>query len=168
MKVDVIKGSIIEVDVEVIVNPANSYGVMGGGVAGVIKRFGGREVEESAREKSPIPVGSAILTSAGKLPFKGIIHAPTMERPAMATDRNKVKSATLAALKLADKEGFESIAIPGMGTGVGRVPKDVSATAMMEAAKEFSGSSLKRVVFVDIDQNMVKEWEKAKYILQET
>lgn len=162
---EILKGSILDVKVDVIVNPANSLGIMGGGVAGVIKRFAGKEVEEEAKRKAPIPVGSAVLTSAGKLPFKGIIHAPTMESPAMRTTSDKVKLATLSALKLADEMGFESIAMPGMGTGVGRVPKDIAARAMMEAVREFSPSSLKRIVFVDVDEEMVEEWKKARFTL---
>jgi len=77
MEISVVQGSLLEVQADAIVNPANSLGLMGGGVAGVIKRFGGEEIEKEAVSKAPIPVGSAVLTSAGKLPFKGVIHAPT-------------------------------------------------------------------------------------------
>jgi O-acetyl-ADP-ribose deacetylase (regulator of RNase III) len=91
MQIEVIKGSILEVDADVIVNPANSLGFMGGGVAGVIKRFGGEEIEKEAVQRAPIPVGSAVLTSAGKLKFKGVIHAPTMEEPAMDSSEEKVR-----------------------------------------------------------------------------
>ncbi|WP_457600109.1 macro domain-containing protein, partial [Hydrogenivirga sp.] len=61
MEVEVKRGSLLEVDTDVIVNPANSYGYMGGGVAGVIRRFGGEEIEREAVEKAPIPVGKAVL-----------------------------------------------------------------------------------------------------------
>lgn len=97
MQIEVIKGSILEVDADVIVNPANSLGLMGGGVAGVIKRFGGEEIEKEAVQKAPIPVGSAVLTTAGKLKFKGVIHAPTMEKPAMESSEEKVRKAVRQA-----------------------------------------------------------------------
>ncbi len=161
MEIIVKRGSILEVDADVIVNPANSRGLMGGGVAGVIRKAGGQEIEREAVSKAPIPVGSAVLTTAGNLPFRGVIHSPTMEEPAMKTTEENVRASVRSALELADKEGFESIAFPGMGTGVGRVPKDVSARAMIEEIRGFSAQNLKRVILVDLDEDMVKEWEEA-------
>ncbi|MEJ7556295.1 MAG: ADP-ribose-binding protein [Aquificaceae bacterium] len=160
MEISVVQGSLLEVQADAIVNPANSLGLMGGGVAGVIKRFGGEEIEKEAVSKAPIPVGSAVLTSAGKLPFKGVIHAPTMEEPAMETTEEKVRKAVRAVLELADRMGFESIAMPGMGTGVGRLPKDVSARAMIEEIRNFQPKNLKRVILVDLDRQMVEEWKR--------
>lgn len=160
MDIKVVRGSILEVEADAIVNPANSRGLMGGGVAGVIKRFGGEEIEREAVEKSPIPVGSAVLTTAGKLKFKGVIHAPTMEEPAMPSSEEKVKKATRAALELADEECFKVIAFPGMGTGVGGVPKDVAAKAMVEVIRSFEPKCLEKVVLVDIDEEMVEAWER--------
>lgn len=160
MDIKVVKGSILDVDADVIVNPANSKGLMGGGVAGVIKRFGGEEIEKEAVEKAPIPVGSAVLTTAGKLNFQGVIHAPTMEEPAMPSSEEKVRKATRAALELADKECFKTIAFPGMGTGVGGVPKDLAARAMVEEIRNFKPKCLEKVILVDIDDEMVEAWEK--------
>ena len=160
MRIEVLKGSLLDVDADVIVNPANSYGYMGGGVAGVIKRVGGQEIEDEAVAQAPIPVGKAILTTAGKLKHRGVVHAPTMEEPAMRTSEDKVRKATRSALELADSMGFKSIAFPGMGTGVGRLPKSLAARVMVEEVLSFKPKSLDRVVFVDIDEEMVKEWEK--------
>ncbi len=154
------KGSLLEVQADAIVNPANSLGLMGGGVAGVIKKFAGEEVEQEVISKAPIEVGTAILTSAGRLKFKGVIHAPTMEEPAMATTPEKVKKAVRASLQLADELGFESLAIPGMGTGVGKLPKDLSAKVMLEEIKNFQPYNLKRVILVDIDEEMVQAWKE--------
>lgn len=161
MEVEIKRGSLLEVDADVIVNPANSYGYMGGGVAGVIRRFGGDEIEKEAVSKAPVPVGSAILTTAGKLKFKGVIHAPTMEEPAMKTTEEKVRKATRAALKLADELCFKSVAFPGMGTGVGKVPKDIAARVMVEEIKNFNPVCLEKVILVDLDEEMVEEWKKA-------
>jgi len=160
MRVEVKEGSILEVDTDVIVNPANSLGIMGGGVAGVIRRQGGEQIEREAIMKSPIPVGKAVLTSAGRLPFKGVIHSPTMEQPAMRTSAEKVRLSVRAALELADREGFKSIAFPGMGTGVGGLNKEIAAKAMMEEIKSFNATNLERVVLVDIDKEMVEAWRK--------
>ena len=108
--ISVIQGSILEAEADVIVNAANSHGIMGGGVAGVIKRAAGQDVEDQARAKAPIAVGQAVLTSAGKTKFKGIIHASTMPEPGMRIPAQNVALATRAALMLADENAFESIA----------------------------------------------------------
>ena len=160
MELIIIEGSLLQVEADVIVNPANSLGYMGGGVAGVIKRAGGSIIEEEAISKAPIPIGSAIITTAGSLPFKGVIHAPTMEEPAMATTEEKVRRALRASLELADKMGFKSIAIPGMGTGVGRLPKDIAAKAMIEEIKNFKPVNLEKVILVDIDKELVQKWKE--------
>ncbi|RLE47642.1 MAG: macro domain-containing protein, partial [Candidatus Methanomethylicota archaeon] len=85
-----------------------------GGVAGAIKRVGGVEIELEARKHAPIPVGEAIFTGAGKLKAKYVIHAPTMERPAMKIGIENVRLAMRAALKCAESLGLRSIAFPGL------------------------------------------------------
>jgi len=115
----VVEGDITKARVDAIVNPANSLLVMGGGVAGAIKRAGGPEIEEEARRMAPVPVGRAVSTGAGRLPAKYVIHAPTMERPAMRIPLENAVKATRAALEEAKRLGVESIAFPAMGAGVG-------------------------------------------------
>jgi O-acetyl-ADP-ribose deacetylase (regulator of RNase III) len=159
MEIEILEGSLLDAEAELIVNPANSYGYMGGGVAGVIKRFGGDIIEKEALKKAPIPVGEAILTTAGKLRFKGVVHSPTMEEPSMMTTPDKVYKATRAALELVVREGFKSVAMPGMGTGVGKVPKGVAARKMLEAIREFKNSGIERVLLIDLDTDMVKAWK---------
>jgi len=161
VKIDVVHGSILDTDAQVIVNAANSLGLMGGGVAGVIKRAAGAEVEREAVKDAPIRVGKAVLTSGGKTKFLGIIHAPTMSEPGMRIQAQNVVLATKAALALADEKGFESVAIPGMGTGVGRVAHADAARAMVEAVRAFSPRTLKSVVLVDVDEKMVQAWQDA-------
>lgn len=159
LQITVMQGNILEVDAQAIVNAANSLGIMGGGVAGVIKRAAGAEVEEEARRLAPIPVGHAILTSGGKTRFTGIIHAPTMPRPAMKIDSQNVALATQAALTLADEQGIASLAIPGMGTGVGGVAHIEAAAVMVQAIRAFRPKSLQSVILVDVDVAMVKAWK---------
>ena len=158
MQITVVHGSILDADAQVIVNAANSLGLMGGGVAGVIKRAAGAEVEREAVKDAPIRVGKAVLTSGGKTKFQGIIHAPTMPEPGMRIQAENVAFATAAALALADEKGFESIAIPGMGTGVGGVAHTDAARMMVEMVRSFSPRTLKSVVLVDVDPEMVAAW----------
>jgi len=161
IEITVVQGSILGVEVDVIVNAANSQGCMGGGVAGVIKRAAGVEVEEEARKQAPVPVGNAVLTSGGKTKFKGIIHAPTMPGSGMRIPARNVGLATKAALALGDSHGFTSIAIPGMGTGVGGVAHEEAAALMINAIKAYSAQSLRSVVLVDVDAAMVSAWQEA-------
>jgi len=161
MQITVVHGSILDADAQVIVNAANSLGLMGGGVAGVIKRAAGAEVEREAVKDAPIRVGKAVLTSGGNTKYKGIIHAPTMPEPGMHISAQNVALATGAALTLADEKGFESIAIPGMGTGVGGVAHADAAKMMVETVRAFSPRTLKSVILVDVDATMVNAWRDA-------
>ena len=132
----IIKGDITKVKVDAIVNPANSWMIMGGGVAGAIRRAGGQVIESEARKYAPVPVGEAKVTRAGRLPCKYVIHAPTMERPAMRTTIDKVRAAVRAALRAADNARAKSVAFPGMGTGVGGLDPRKAASAMVETIIE--------------------------------
>ena len=156
-----LQGSLLKVEAQAIVNAANSHGLMGGGIAGVIRRTAGPQVEDEARRQAPIPVGRAVLTSGGRTRFKGIIHAPTMPEPAMRVPARNVRLATRAALRLADEKGFVSLAVPGMGTGVGRVAPEEAAKCMIEEIRQFHPQSLQSVILVDIDPGMVQAWRAA-------
>ena len=158
--ISVIQGSILDTDAQVIVNAANSHGIMGGGVAGVIKRAAGQGVEDEARKQAPIPVGSAVLTSGGKTKFKGIIHAATMLEPAMRISVENVALATKAALVVADERGFVSIGLPGMGTGVGGVAHRDAAKHMVREIRMFRPHALQSVILVDVDPAMVDAWRE--------
>jgi len=130
-------GDLLEDDSEAIINPANSLMIMGGGVAGIIKKKGGEEIEEEAKRYAPVEIGKAIITKAGKLKFKYVIHSPTMERPAMVTTSEKVYKATFAALESAYNKGLKSVSFPAMGTGVGGLSYKEAAKAMFSAIKDF-------------------------------
>ncbi len=156
--IHIIQSSILGVDADAIVNAANSQGIMGGGVAGVIKRAAGAEVQDEARQNAPIPVGEAVLTTGGKTKFKGIIHAPTMPEPGMRIPAANVGLATRAALRLAEAQRFTSIAMPGMGTGVGGVTHEEAAAQMIREIHAHQAQSLRSVLLVDVDPAMVDAW----------
>jgi O-acetyl-ADP-ribose deacetylase len=160
IRIAIVHGSILDAEAQVIVNAANSLGLMGGGVAGAIKRAAGADVEREAVKDAPIRVGKAVLTSGGNTKFNGIIHAPTMPQPGMHIPVENVAFAMGAALTLADEKGFESIAVPGMGTGVGGVAHADAARMMVETVRAFSPRALKSVIFVDVDEAMVQAWKQ--------
>lgn len=159
MTIIVEKGDLTQISCDAIVNPANSFGYMDGGVAGAIKRVGGIEIEKEAVSKAPIEVGNAVVTTAGTLPCKYVIHAPTMRQPAMRIGVENVKLATKAALNLASKLNLKSIAIPGMGTGVGGVPIDDAAKAIVKIAKEFE-NKFEKIILIDRNDEMIKSFHQ--------
>ncbi len=149
-------GDITELDVEAIVNPANSYMLMGGGLAGVLRKRGGKSIEDEARKYAPVPIGEAIITSAGKLKAKYIIHSPTMVNPGGPTNTENVYKATYAALRKACEEKIKTIALPGMGTGVGGLKADEAIISMIRAVIEVLESEclFDEIIFVDIKEDI--------------
>jgi len=163
VKISVITGDITRLEVEAIVNPANSMLFMGGGVAGAIKRVGGKEIEDEAVKSAPVPVGKAIATNAGKLKAKYVIHAPTMQRPAMQTTADNVKLATRGALDCAEHLGIKSVAFPGMGTGVGGLSLEEASKIMVEQMKNHIDlvTSLKEIVLAGFSDELALAFKDA-------
>ena len=144
-------GNLADEATDAIVCPANSFAHMRGGVAGVIRESGGNEIEAEAISKAPIPVGNAIVTTAGKLNSRFVIHAPTMRLPVQRTDVDSVHKAMRAALKIADANNIQSISFPGMGTGTGWVKYEDAADSMLgEIRNHLSNgrSPLRRICIV--------------------
>jgi O-acetyl-ADP-ribose deacetylase (regulator of RNase III) len=144
------RGDITDWDVDAIVNAANSTLAMGTGVSAAIKRKGGVLIEEEALRQGPVEVGEAVLTPGGNLAATHVIHAAAMG-PELKTDPETVARTTRAVLALADKHRLSSIALPALGTGVGRVAPTLAADAMVGAVVghlKSGKTSLKRVVFV--------------------
>jgi len=162
VKIVVTTGDITRQKVDAIVNPANSRLIMGGGAAGAIKRAGGKEIEDEAVKKAPVPVGKAIATGAGRLEAKHVIHAPTMKMPAMCIGAENVKLAMKGALECAEQLGIQSIAFPGMGTGVGGLQLGEAAAIMVKATKKHidSGTCLKEMVFVGFRDELTNAFKK--------
>ncbi len=164
VEVIVLQGDITELEeADAIVNPANSRGVMGGGVAAAIKEKGGEEIEREAREKAPIPVGEAVATTAGRLSAEYVIHAPTMERPAQRIGVENVEKATRAALEKAEELGVESVAFPGMGTGVGGVPYEDAAKVMVGVIRELAPrlERVRRIFLVGFEKELTEAFVEA-------
>lgn len=150
--IEVITGDITKVDVDVIVNAANNELWMGSGVAGAIKSAGGQSIEDEAKAKGPIIPGQAVYTTAGRLPYKGVIHAAVMGQNLKTSDK-LIRQATVASLNLAEKMKLPSIAFPAFGTGVGGFPMKACAHLMVSAVVGFKprAINLQRVVFCLFD-----------------
>jgi len=162
LEIDIQQGDITKVEADAIVAPANNLGWMGGGSAGAIKKQGGDEIEQEAMQQAPLEIGKAVVTKAGKLPHQAVIHAPTLEEPSGQAQEYNVAMSVKGALTFADDLKYKSLAMPGMGTGVGQFPKDQAAKIMIEEIKKFEPLNLQKVILVDIDQEMVDQWNKNK------
>lgn len=160
MEIVVQEGDITQVKADAVVNAANSLGEMGGGVAGALRQAGGPDVEQEAISKAPIPIGEAVYTTAGKLPYKGVIHSPTMLKPAQLTTIENIRKATQAALICADSYGIKILAIPGLGTGVGGIAPSAAAEAMVETLRNYETASVRKVILIDRDPAMVKAFRE--------
>ena len=146
--VELVKGDITELEVDAIVNAANSRLKMGGGVAGAILRKGGWSIQEECDKIGYCPVGGAVITGAGKLKAKYVIHA-VGPRMGEGDEDRKLRNATLNSLKLAEKHGIKSIAFPAISTGIFGFPKDRCAKIMLRTAVDYlkAGSGIERVIF---------------------
>ncbi|MEM1543483.1 MAG: macro domain-containing protein [Candidatus Bathyarchaeia archaeon] len=150
--IELVKGDITELDVDCIVNAANSMLKMGGGVAGAIKRKGGQKIQDECDEivakRGPIPVGGAVITGGGNLRAKYVIHAvgPVYGE---GDEERKLRDAVLNSLRLAEQHGVSSIAFPAISTGAFGLPKEICAETMIPAAISYikSGTNIKKIVF---------------------
>jgi O-acetyl-ADP-ribose deacetylase (regulator of RNase III) len=131
-----VKGDITERDVDVIVNAANSYLKHGGGVAAAIVRKGGAIIQEESDKIGFVPVGSAVITSAGKLPCKAVIHT-VGPRMGEGDEENKLLRALHSTLTLAAEKEFKSISVPAISSGIFGFAKDKCAKILVEESERF-------------------------------
>jgi len=157
------EGDITTERTDAIVNPANSLLVMGGGVAGAIRKVGGQAIEDEAVGKGPVEIGKAIETAAGRLQARFVIHAPTMRRPAQRTNAEAIHAATKAALKKASDLGLRSVAVPGMGTGVGGVDPTDASNSMVQAIRDHvdGGTSLTEIILIAFGNELLEAFDAA-------
>ena len=161
-KIEVYHGDITQLELDALVNAANNRLWMGGGVAGALKRAGGKEIEAEAVKKGAIPIGEAVVTGAGRLKARYIIHAAVMGQD-LKTDAEKIRQATKNSLLRAGELGIKSIAFPALGTGVGGFPLDECARIMISEVRQHSAGAtgLERVVFVLYNEPAYQAFKQA-------
>ena len=134
-RIELWNGDICELEVDAIVNAANLSLWMSTGVGGALKRAGGDAIEFAAVRQAPVPLGGAIVTPAGKLAAKAVIHAVSLDRD-RRTSGPVIEAAVRSAMARAREIGATSIAFPALGTGVGGFPLDEAARITIETVRD--------------------------------
>ncbi|WP_020568452.1 O-acetyl-ADP-ribose deacetylase [Neolewinella persica] len=150
------QGDITKLEVDAIVNAANTSLLGGGGVDGAIHRAGGPTILDDCMKirarQGGCKVGEAVVTSAGNLPCKHIIHTVGPRW----NEGNSDETTLLAncyhnVLRLAQESGSRKIAIPNISTGIYRFPKEAAAAIALKAVNSYEGDLPEEVVFVCFD-----------------
>jgi len=134
-RIELWNGDICELEVDAIVNPANLSLWMATGVGGAIKRAGGDAIEFAAVRQGPVPLGEAIVTPAGSLAAKSVIHAISLDRD-RRTSATIIESAVRSAMARARELEAQSVAFPALGTGVGGFPLDEAARVTVATVRD--------------------------------
>jgi O-acetyl-ADP-ribose deacetylase (regulator of RNase III) len=160
-KILLMQGDLTEMDTDAIVNAANNDLLLGGGVAGAIRRKGGDQIQKECNEIGSIPVGGAAITSGGKLKAHYVIHAASMQLGGMTT-APALRSSTALSLRIASEKGLKSIAFPAVGTGIAGFPMRECAEIMLGEVVDHlnKGSSLEKVYFVLFDAASLAVFEQ--------
>jgi O-acetyl-ADP-ribose deacetylase (regulator of RNase III) len=145
---ELLEGDITEMQTDAIVNAANDRLIMGGGVAGAIKRKGGPQIQKECNQIGGTFVGGAVITTGGNLKAKHVIHA-VGPRMGEGDEDQKLRNATLNSLKLADENNLKSIAFPAISTGIFGFPIDRCAEIMLKTTIGYlrGQTGLEKVVF---------------------
>lgn len=135
-KISLTEGNIALLETEAIVNAANKSLILGGGVAGAIRNFGGPTIQEECNRIGPIKVGEAALTQAGNLKAKFVIHAagPVYGE---GDEEDKLEKATLNSLKIATQKQIIDMTFPAISTGIFGFPLQKCSEIMLNTAMDY-------------------------------
>ncbi len=144
--ITVVEGDLLDQDVEVIVNAWNRniipwWLLLPQGVSGAIKRRGGKAPFREVAKHGAIPLGGAVLTSAGKLPFKGIIHVAGINM-----FERSIRDSVRNAIQLAHEKKFQSIAFPLIGAGSGGFNQHEAKALMLDELNKLDVPMLVKIV----------------------
>ena len=170
-KIEIIQGDITKLSVDAIVNAANSSLMGGGGVDGAIHRAGGPEILEACRRivarQGGCKTGEAVITTAGRLPAKFVIHTvgPVWNAGKEVEMDRLLADCYSNSLKLAIENNCKTIAFPNISTGVYRFPKDRAAKIAVSTVADFlqKDNNIDKVIFVCFDEEnfrLIKEQVK--------
>ena len=172
IEIQVLKGDITKVNVDVVVNAANSSLLGGGGVDGAIHRAGGSAILEECKKirakQGGCKVGEAVITTGGNLPAQYVIHTvgPVWSGQNEGEKDQLLTSCYKNSLQLAIDHQLKSIAFPNISTGIYRFPKQRAAQRAIQTIREFSERQsnskveLEQIIFVCFDQDNFQIYQK--------
>jgi len=134
-RIELWNGDICDLEVDAIVNAANLSLSPAASVVQEIKRAGGDAIEFAAVRQAPVPLGEAVVTPAGNLAAKNVIHAVSLDRD-RRTSAEIIDKAVRSAMARARELRVSSVAFPAMGTGVGGFPLDEAARVVVSAVRD--------------------------------
>ncbi len=153
-------GDITDIEVQAFVFDITENAKLGSGYGNAIAMRAGLVVQKALDEIGSVPTGTGVITEAGKLKVEKIIHinGPKFHEP---DTESKLKSATQAALKLAEENSITQLAFPPVGTGFYQVPLDLCAKVMVDTVEQHlkGDTNLKEVLFVALDNREYKPFE---------
>ncbi len=160
-KITLFQGDITELATDVIVNAANAQLVLGGGVAGAIRKKGGPSIQEECNKIGRTFVGGAVITTGGNLKAKYVIHA-VGPRMGEGNEDEKLRNAVLNSLRLMDKKSLQTIAFPAISTGIFGYPIKKCAQIMCSTVSQyFNGNTqIKEVIFCLYTHSNLEIFEK--------
>lgn len=157
-RIRLIRGDITKLNVDAIVNAANSSLMGGGGVDGAIHRAGGPGILEECKKivakQGSCPTGEAVITTAGNLPARFVIHTVgPVWHGGEGNEAEKLANCYNNSLSLAIENSIRTIAFPNISTGVYGYPKRLAAEVAVHTVREFLGTSpsIAEVYFVCFD-----------------
>ena len=165
--ISVVQGDITSMEIDAIVNAANTSLLGGGGVDGAIHRKGGPQILNECmairQQQGGCPVGEAVITSGGLLPAKYVIHTVgPVWNGGNNNEKDLLASAYINSLKIAEEKKFESVAFPNISTGIYGFPKKPAAEIAIAAVSQFikTAKSVKQVTFVCFDEENFKIYQE--------
>lgn len=144
MRIEIVEGDLLKADTDVIVNAANTHLAHMGGIAGAISRAAGPQLDRESKQKRPVPTGGAAITTAGKLPFKAVIHAVgPIWRGGSYQEMELLRKAYISAMRAArvlaqdwSEEPIRSVGFPAISCGIFHFPVDLAAPIAVNALRE--------------------------------
>ena len=164
-EIKIIKGDITEIEADAIVNAANSSLMGGGGVDGAIHKKGGPQILTECKayraENPPLPTGEAIMTTAGKLSAKAVIHTVgPIWQGGGGGEPLQLANAYKNSMLLADEQAYMSIAFPAISTGIYGYPLNLAAQVVKKVILETAVQlkSIKTIIFVLFNSDQYRSY----------